>query len=1146
MRTASPLPIRTHLLRLVLGVTIPLLVLSGLLAWRYAVAEQLRIEESASNSAREVAAGIDIMIAEVTATAQVLAGTEALLDGNLAAFHPIAVAAAAASGGPVGVRDAASRQLVNSLVPWGSRLPDRTSLASQDAEAAVTGRAAVSNGFTGIADGAYQFAVVLPLPPVAAPARFLSLSVPVHRVQRVLEKVVTLPAGMRAGVVDRQGRFIARTPDPAAWIGQPARILGTSAATSGSVPGPGIDNAPARVFVALSAASGWRVGIAVPDAVLWAPLRRALLTLGGLAAAAIVLSLAAATLGARRIGRAIQALSEAGAALQRGQAVSMPATSLLEANQVGTALRAAAEERRVREAALQEQGERLRLFIERAPVAIAMFDADMHPLARSRRYAEEYGPEAVVPARWADVHRRVLAGEIMRADDDPVLRADGHTDWLRWEMAPWARADGSVGGSVLFAETITARKQAEAALRDSETRLRAVLDTVPVSVIVAEAPGGRLLFGNRGTERVFRHKLIPSESVDDYFEWESYHADGRRVEGREYPLAQTLASAAPATGEYEFVCGDGVRRWIAVASAAITADGEVKGAVVVAQDVDDERRAAAALRDSEERFRTLAATMPALIFVTDAHGANTYTNTVFQHFTGLSAEALLGDGWLATLHPDDTERAAATWSRAWSTGAGYAAEYRFRRHDDVYRWHLVRGTPVREAEGGIVQWVGVCTDVQDVVDARNALSAANAGLETRVVERTAELASALARMQEEMRERAAAEEQVRQLQKMEAVGQLTGGIAHDFNNMLAIVLGSLDLAKRRLNDPARALRGIENAEEGARRAATLTARLLAFSRQSPLAPNVLDPNKLVAGMSELLRRTLGENIRVETVLAGGLWRSYADATQLENALLNLCVNSRDAMPEGGRLTIETGNAYLDDEYALGHADVLPGQYVLVAVSDTGTGMPADVVAHAFDPFYTTKGVGKGTGLGLSQVYGFVKQSGGHVKIYSEPGQGTVVKIYLPRHHGTEEEAASPAPPTADWPRAAASEVVLVVEDEPGVRHISVDALRELGYTVVQAADANQALEVLATQPRIDLLFTDVVMPEMNGRRLAELALAQNPALHVLFTTGYTRNAVVHNGTLDAGVAFLAKPFTLEQLARKVRAVLDGGGHNRPG
>ncbi|WP_245275914.1 ATP-binding protein [Mesorhizobium sp. LSJC255A00] len=316
----------------------------------------------------------------------------------------------------------------------------------------------------------------------------------------------------------------------------------------------------------------------------------------------------------------------------------------------------------------------------------------------------------------------------------------------------------------------------------------------------------------------------------------------------------------------------------------------------------------------------------------------------------------------------------------------------------------------------------------------------------------------------------------------------------------------------------------------------MTSRLLAFSRQQPLAPQVVDANRLVAGMSDLLRRALGETIRIETVLAGGLWKTHADPSQLENAILNLAVNARDAMGEDGKMTIETANSHLDEGYAATHAEVKAGQYVMIAVSDTGAGMPADVMERAFEPFFTTKPVDKGTGLGLSQVFGFVKQSGGHVKIYSEPGQGTTIRIYLPRFFGPEEAAISSE--RAGNPAVPVTETILVVEDDPRVRASTTDAMRELGYTVIHAASGQEALEKLGDNPGVALMFTDIVMPVMNGRKLAEEALARMPKLKVIFTTGFTRNAVVHNGVLDHDVHFLAKPFTIEQLAAKLRDVLD--------
>ncbi len=413
-----------------------------------------------------------------------------------------------------------------------------------------------------------------------------------------------------------------------------------------------------------------------------------------------------------------------------------------------------------------------------------------------------------------------------------------------------------------------------------------------------------------------------------------------------------------------------------------------------------------------------------------------------------------------------------------------------------------------------------------------ALQRMNEELELRVIERTAAL-------QTEISEHTAAQAQLRQMQKMESIGQLTGGIAHDFNNMLAIIMGSLDIARRRLkgDEHPKVAQCLDHASEGARRAADLTARLLAFSRQQALEPQALNLNKLVGNMSEMLRRTLGEHIRIETVLAGGLWHAFADAGQLENAIVNLAVNARDAMEGGGRLTIETANADLDDRYALLHDEVAPGQYVLVSISDTGTGMPVEVIERAFEPFFTTKEVGKGTGLGLSQVFGYIKQSSGHVKIYSEIGQGTTIKLYLPRHLGASVQPEG-AGDRALLPSAAEGQNnILVVEDDDEVRRMTVAALEELGYKILEASSARQALDIVKDGHAIDLLFTDIVMPEMNGRELADQARALKPDLRVLFTTGYTRNAVVHNGMLDAGVVLLSKPFTLEQLALKVRSLL---------
>ncbi len=455
--------------------------------------------------------------------------------------------------------------------------------------------------------------------------------------------------------------------------------------------------------------------------------------------------------------------------------------------------------------------------------------------------------------------------------------------------------------------------------------------------------------------------------------------------------------------------------------------------------------------------------------------------------------------------------------------------YRIQRHgkewDDAH--FTVAYSPVHDETaphdiGGILI---TAVETTARVAAEEALRELNATLEQRVADESAR--------------RAATEEALRQAQKMEAVGQLTGGVAHDFNNLLTVIIGGLDTVLRaKPEETVRIRRAADMALQGAQRAASLTARLLAFSRRQPLAPKPVDLNLLVRDMTELLHRTLGEQVELEGVMAQRLWLAEIDPNQLESAILNLAVNARDAMPEGGKLTIETANTALDESYVARDSEVVAGQYVMISVSDNGVGMPRETLARAFEPFFTTKDVGKGTGLGLSMVYGFAKQSGGHVTIYSEVGLGTTIKLYFPRFlgEGVADDAEEALPPPGQG-----EEVILVVEDSDDVRAYSVMVLRELGYNVLEAADATSAMTILGRTPRIDLLFTDVVLPGRSGRVLATAALESRPDLKVLFTTGYSRNAIVHQGRLDAGVNLITKPFTFDQLAARVRDILDAGG-----
>ena len=390
------------------------------------------------------------------------------------------------------------------------------------------------------------------------------------------------------------------------------------------------------------------------------------------------------------------------------------------------------------------------------------------------------------------------------------------------------------------------------------------------------------------------------------------------------------------------------------------------------------------------------------------------------------------------------------------------------------------------------------------------------------------------KVSQEIQERLKAEESLRQAQKIQAIGKLTGGVAHDFNNLLQVIGGNLQLLSKDLTGNERAERRLANALSGVSRGSRLASQLLAFGRRQALAPKVINLGRLIRGIDDMLRRALGEAIEIETVIAGGLWNSFVDPAQVENALLNLAINARDSMAAHGKLTIEAGNASLDDDYASHHVEVSPGQYVMLAVTDTGCGMSPEVIEQVFEPFFTTKPEGQGTGLGLSQVYGFVKQSGGHIKVYSEPGHGTTIRIYLPRSRQMEDIATE----TEAVPAVGGTETILVVEDDQDVRAVVVETLSDLGYRVLKAKDADSALAIIESGVPVDLLFTDVVMPgSLRSPELARKAQQRLPNIAVLFTSGYTENAIVHGGRLDDGVELLSKPYTREALARKLRHVL---------
>ena len=648
---------------------------------------------------------------------------------------------------------------------------------------------------------------------------------------------------------------------------------------------------------------------------------------------------------------------------------------------------------------------------------------------------------------------------------------------------------------------------------DASRRLQLLIDGVVDYAIYLIATDGRVLSWNTGARRLkgYEEREILGRPFATFF----------TPEDRASGFPEKVLAAAAAEGRYETegwrVRKDGSRLWVlGVVDAIRDERGNLVGFAKITRDITDRRMADQHLQDSEQRFQRLVnAVVDYAIFQLDVAGYVSTWNSGAQRIKGYAAEEIIGQHFSRFYTAEDQE--AGVPARALETAARegkYEAEGLRMRNDGTRFWASVIIDPIRNDDGELIGFAKVTRDITERMEVQRALREA--------------------------------QEQLAVSQRMEAIGQLSGGIAHDFNNLLMIVIGNLETAQRQaknLPDAANLQRGLANAMRGAQRAAALTSRLLAFSRRQPLNPKPVDVNRFLTSSVDFLQRSLGERIEVEVVGAAGLWHVDADPNHLEAAMVNLAINARDAMPNGGKLTLEAANVFVDEEYCRTNPELSPGQFVVICVSDTGVGMPPDVLNRAFEPFFTTKELGHGTGLGLSQVYGFVKQSGGHIKIYSEVDQGTTVKIYLPRltgrsHHEVEEPEV--------LGEGQAGEAILLVEDDHDVRAYIAETLRDLGYGVMGAANGEMALKVLSQKDtRIDLMLTDIVMPGMNGRELAGRAQSIRPDMPVLYMTGYSRNAVVHQGRLDEGVELLHKPMTQAELAERVRKVLDQHGRSGP-
>ncbi len=774
--------------------------------------------------------------------------------------------------------------------------------------------------------------------------------------------------------------------------------------------------------------------------------------------------------------------------------------------------------------ALRASKQELLLLTDALPVLVSYMDAEVRyrfvnkiyeewfPRLRSeiigKRVRDVVGEKAYSNVKhWIDA---ALAGQRVTFEQFMPYK-EGRERHIRVEYVPRTDESGRVEGFYSLVEDVTDQKAIEAALRESEARLRELNADLERQVIERTQARGLTwqvspdLMGALNSQGYFETSNPAWQTILGWSEaevasmsiFEMLHPDDVERTRGGFELTQHGQPAIRFPNRYR--CKDGSYRWISW--VGVPEDGMV---YCTGRDITEEMAQAAELAQRTAERDQLWTLSEDMLARADYDGRMSAVSPAWTRVLGFTEAELLTRPYADFMHPDDVGATVAGLARMGETGRPTRFENRILTASG--EWKPIEWTVAPEPDG--VNFIAIGRDI------------------TAEKEAAAELEQA--------------QEALRQAQKMEAVGQLTGGIAHDFNNLLAGIVGSLDLMQTRIAQgrTENIERYAKAAMSSAQRAAALTHRLLAFSRRQPLDPKPVNANQLVASMEDLLRRTIGPQHALEIVMAGGLWTTVCDPNQLESAILNLAINARDAMPDGGKLTIETANAHLDNAYAASQRDVTPGQYVAICITDTGTGMPPDVIARAFEPFFTTKPLGQGTGLGLSMVYGFAKQSEGHLRIYSEVGQGTTIKIYLPRHRGAAMED-QPADPALEAPRAEAGETVLVVEDEPVIRDLIVEVLRELGYRALEATDGPAGLKVLQSRKRIDLLVTDVGLPGINGRQLADQARVTRPGLKVLFITGYAENATLANGFLDSGMEMITKPFAIEALATRIRSMIQG-------
>jgi len=766
----------------------------------------------------------------------------------------------------------------------------------------------------------------------------------------------------------------------------------------------------------------------------------------------------------------------------------------------------------------------------RLPFTFADMISTIHPLDR---------PDVIAAFNAA------LTSGVAIDRDYRLVTVDGELRRLHVHAQPVRNREGRCSRLVGASLDITAWDKAATIVRASERRMQLAEDAALVGTWEWDV-AAREFFCSAEQNRLFgRDPVMRTVSEDDFFA--PVH------EGDRDALKAAIISMTESGGfecEYRLVTPQNEIRWI-VGRGRVLADpaSSRKRCIGIMMDVTERHRTEEVLRASEDRYRTLSESLPLLVWATRPDGYCTYVSPQWLAYTGRPEKDQLGNHWMGCLHPDDLEKTDRQWTDALQSHQPYDVEYRLRRYDGVYRWFKTRGMPVRDASGTIIYWLGTCTDIHDLIVAREVIARHEQELERLVAERTAELAAANIQVKEEIDERSKVQAQLAQAQRIEAIGQVTSGIAHDFNNLLTVILGNLDLLDTSMREPKscdpagvspmtcdpKILRRLSNMRLAGERGAKLTSQLLAFSRRQRLQPKPIDLNETIFAVRELLQGALGGAVSVDWRPGDNLWAALADSSQIELVLLNLAINARDAMPDGGTLTITTGNIVLPQKATRQMGEpVNAGDYVTLSVADIGCGMSEAVKARVFEPFFTTKPIGKGSGLGLPQVYGFATQSGGGVAIDTEEGIGTTVTVYLPRAEPLAADADETSAQKTIGKDQDHASTILLVDDDSAVREITAHVLIELGYKVVEAGSGATALACLDKTAEIDLLLVDFAMPGMNGVEVASAVRERLPDLPILFITGYADLTAIKE---VAEERIIQKPFDRQGLAHKVMNAL---------